>query len=115
MYSACYLSCHALCTWQGLMSYDELAMPQDTAAEGLVTVEPTEAERQAEDRVPVDHTSDTSILGNIKKHLKVWVTLRRPIGKVRCLLWHMILLPSDYGKLVMNPPFFLAEQVFSSP
>ncbi|CAK0786084.1 hypothetical protein CVIRNUC_009297 [Coccomyxa viridis] len=49
---------------------------KDTAADGL-----GEIERQAEDRVPVDRMSDTSILGNVKKHLKVWVTLRRPIGK----------------------------------
>ena len=65
-------------------------MLQDTAAEAL---EPPEAERQAEDRVPVDHALDTSVLGKIKKYLKVWVTLRRPKGKVRRPLRHMMLLP----------------------
>lgn len=84
-------------------------MPQDTAADGL-----GEAERQAEDRVPVDRMSDTSILGNVKKHLKVWVTLRRPIGKVRHLLWHMSLLPSDHGsKVVMSSLLILGETVSS--
>ena len=71
---------------------EDLGMLQDTADGGMVMLEPPEAERQAEDRVAVDHTSDTSILGSIKKHLKVWVTLRRPIGKVRRLLWNMILM-----------------------
>ena len=51
-------------------------MLQDTAAEGVGTLEPPEPERQTEDRVPVDHTSDTSVLDKIKKHLKVWMTLR---------------------------------------
>ena len=54
-----------------------------------------------------------SILGNVKKHLKVWVTLRRPIGKVRHLLWHMSLLPSDHGsKVVMSSLLILGETVF---
>ena len=77
------------------LNTEELVMPQDTAAEGSVTLEPSEAERQAEDRVPVERMSDTSILGKIKTHLKVWVTLRRPIGKARRLVYHMILLPCD--------------------
>ena len=84
-----------------------LGMLQDTADEGSIALEPPEAERQAEDTVPADHTSDTSFLGNIKKHLKVWVTLRRPIGKVRRLLWDMILLPCDHGKVVMSLLFTL--------
>ena len=84
-----------------------LGMLQDTADEGLIALEPPEAERQAEDTVPADHTSDTSFLGNIKKHLKVWVTLRRPIGKVWCLLWHMILLPCNHGKVIMSSLFTL--------
>ena len=109
MCQACHLRGHALCTWQGLIYHDELGMPQDTAAEGPDMVEPPEVQRQAEDGVPVDHTSDTSILGNIKKHLKVWVTLRRPITKVRRLLWRLVWLPSDHSKVVMSSLLILGE------
>ena len=62
----------------------------------------SETEGQAEDRVPAYHTSYTTILGDIKKHLKGWVTLRRPIGKGRRPLWHITLLPCNHDKYLLS-------------